>query len=230
MKRAFTIFLNSWRKKRALILQGGWPGHHPEEVSAVLAGILREEGFEVEISETLDVLLDRQKLRQIDLIVPNWTMGEITGEQLAGFLEAVENGTGVAGLHGGMGDAFRGEIQYQLMTGGQFLAHPGNELAAYKVEIVDPDHPIMEGIQDFAVTTEQYYMMTDPANHVLAVSRFTHKAPPVVWREVTMPLAWIKQYGKGRVFYNSLGHSIDIIKRPEVMTMMRRGMVWASRQ
>ncbi|WP_373232707.1 ThuA domain-containing protein [Cohnella sp.] len=216
--------------KNALILQGGYPPHRPKEVAEILARLLRQQGnFKVEISNTLDSLLDREKLRQTDLIIPNWTAGTITEEQLRSFLDAVSNGTGVAGMHGGMGDAFRCEIDYQLMVGGQFVAHPGGAGITYEVHITHRDHPIMAGIRDFMVTTEQYYMLVDPANEVLATTYFNRVHPPEVWREVVMPVVWTKKYGKGRIFYCSLGHSLDIVTMPEVLTMMKRGMVWAAR-
>ena len=82
------------KHKNALILQGGYQPHRPKEVAEILAGLLREENFEVEISDTLDSLLDREKLMQTDLIVPDWTLGTITKEQLSSFLDAVSNGTG----------------------------------------------------------------------------------------------------------------------------------------
>ena len=189
---------------------------------------MREENFKVEISDTLDSLLDREKLRQTDLIIPDWTLGTITKEQLSSFLDAVNNGTGVAGMHGGMGDAFRCEIEYQLMVGGHFVAHPGGAGVTYQVHIKNQDHPIMAGIRDFTVTTEQYYILVDPANEVLATTNFKVH-PPEVWREVAMPVVWTKKYGRGRIFYCSLGHSLDIVTMPEVLTMMKRGMVWASR-
>jgi type 1 glutamine amidotransferase len=217
------------RFKKALILQGGYPPHKPKEVAEILAALLREENFQVEISDTLDSLLDRGKLMRTDLIVPNWTAGTITQEQLRSFLDAVSNGTGVAGMHGGMGDAFRGAIEYQLMVGGQFVAHPGGAGVTYQVHIRNRDHPIMMGIRDFTVTTEQYYMLVDPANEVLATTYFNRVHPPEVWRETVMPVVWTKKYGRGRIFYCSLGHSLDIVTKPEVLTMMKRGMVWAAR-
>ncbi len=61
------------KQKNALILQGGYQPHRPKEVAEILAGLLREENFKVEISDTLDSLLDRDKLRQTDLIIPDWT-------------------------------------------------------------------------------------------------------------------------------------------------------------
>jgi type 1 glutamine amidotransferase len=217
------------KHKKALIIQGGYPPHRPKEVADILAALLRQENFEVEISDTLDSLLDREKLMQTDLIVPDWTLGTITKEQLTSLLDAVSNGTGLAGMHGGMGDAFRCEIDYQLMVGGQFVAHPGGAGITYQVRMSNRDNPITAGIRDFVVTTEQYYMLVDPANEVLATSSFNKVHPPEVWRQVVMPVVWTKKYGKGRVFYCSLGHSLDVVTKPEVLTLMQRGMVWAAR-
>lgn len=206
--------------KKALIVQGGWEGHEPKAVSEILAEALKGQGFEVEVSDTLDSFKDQAKLESMDLIVPEWTMGTITNEQLMPLLNAVKNGAGIAGLHGGMGDAFREQTEYQYMVGGQWVAHPGGDGVTYKVHIVDKQHPITQGIEDFEVTSEQYYMHVDPAIHVLATTDFG---------DVAMPVAWTKTYGKGRVFYCSLGHSASVVRMLPVLTMMTRGMVWAAR-
>ena len=113
--------------KTALIVQGGWDGHQPKEVAEILGALLREERFAVEISDTLDSFLDEEKLCSLDLIVPIWTMGSITQEQLRPLLHAVRSGVGLADCHGGMGDSFRNETEYQFMVGGQWVAHPGND-------------------------------------------------------------------------------------------------------
>ena len=172
--------------KKALIVWGGWEGHEPEAVAKILAATLCDEGFEVEVADTLAAFEDAEKLRGLDLIVPEWTMGEITGDQLNPVLAAVESGVGIAGLHGGMGDAFRQSTQWQFMVGGQWVAHPGGAGITYTVEIVSDD-PIVAGIDDFEVTSEQYYMHVDPNNEVLAVTRFPDygDAPvPVVWKKI----------------------------------------------
>ncbi len=205
--------------KQALIVYGGWEGHQPREVAEIMAGALREDGFEVEMATTLDALKDGEKLKRINLIVPQWTMGQITAEQLTPMLEAVQQGTGIAGVHGGMGDAFREQTEYQFMCGGQWVAHPGG-IVTYQVHIEDVPSEITAGLSDFEVTSEQYYMHVDPAIEVLATTRFG---------EVVMPVTWTKTYGKGRVFYCSLGHSADVAAMPEVLTMVRRGMAWAAR-
>ncbi len=217
-------------KKRALIVWGGWEGHQPKEVAEILAGVLREEHFDVEISNTLDSYKDKEKLSQTDLIVPIWTMGTIEKEQLDPLLAAVQNGTGIAGCHGGMGDSFRNEVEYQFMVGGQWVAHPGNDGVRYTVNIVDKENPLVAGIEDFEVVSEQYYMHIDPAIKVLATTRFpTAEGPHSPNGPVDMPVVWTKYYGKGKVYYNSLGHQANIVSMPQVLELMRRGMLWAAR-
>jgi len=205
--------------KKALIVQGGWQGHEPKEVSEILAQALRKQGFDVVVSDTLDSFRDAAKLEALDLIVPIWTMGQIEKEQLQPLLAAVKGGTGIAGCHGGMGDAFRQATEFQFMVGGQWVAHPGGAGVTYRVHIEEPSHPITEGIQDFDITSEQYYMHVDPGNTVLATTQFG---------DVVMPVTWIKKYGQGRVFYCSLGHRAKDFDVPEALEMMTRGMVWAA--
>jgi type 1 glutamine amidotransferase len=206
--------------KSALIVQGGWQGHQPREVSEILAGALREQGFSVDLSDSLGALVDKATLDRLGLFVPIWTMGSIEPEQLESLLEVVKGGVGIAGVHGGMGDAFRTETEYQYMVGGQWVAHPGGDSVTYTVRIDPNRSPITEGIGDFEVTSEKYYMHVDPAITVLATTDFG---------EVTMPVTWIKTYGKGRVFYTSLGHSAAVVRQEPVLRMVTRGMLWAAK-
>ena len=161
------------------------------------------------------------------LVIPNWTMGTLTGDQEKNLLAAVEAGTGLAGFHGGMGDAFRGQTQYQFAVGGQFVAHP-DDRKTYLVEFTRPSHELTRGLEDFEITTEQYYMHTDPANTVLATTMFKARTAP--WINGTrMPVSWVRHHGKGRVFYSSIGHSLDELRHPTVRELMRRGIRWAAR-
>lgn len=215
--------------KKALIVHGGWDGHEPVQVSEVFRSVLAKENFEVEVSDTLDAFLDVEKLKSLDLIIPVWTMGSITGEQVTPVIEAVASGVGIAGCHGGMCDSFRDNVDWQFMTGGQWVAHPGNDGTEYMVNVRSASSPIVEGIKDFSVKSEQYYLHVDPAVEVLATTRF-----PVVNGyhstngQMDMPVAWTKRWGHGRVYYNSLGHHADIFDIPAALEMMRRGFLWAA--
>lgn len=215
--------------KKALIVWGGWDGHEPEQVAGILAELLREEHFDVEVADTLEVFDDREKLLNLDLIVPVWTMGQITQEQVNNVSAAVQNGTGLAGCHGGMCDSFRTNVDWQFMTGGQWVAHPGNDGVDYKVDIRAGSSPLVDGISDFNVCTEQYYLHYDPAVEVLATTRFPIvDGPHAANKAVDMPVVWTKRWGHGRVYYNSLGHHADIVDLPPVKELMRRGFLWAA--
>lgn len=215
--------------KKALILQGGWDGHEPQLVSKRFAQLLEKNGYTCTISDTLDVLADAASLMELDLIVPCWTMGTINPRYVVNVSKAVAAGTGLAGCHGGMCDAFRQDTEWQFMTGGQWVSHPGGDGISYTVNIRHGSSPIVEGIDDFDVCSEQYYLHVDPAVEVLATTRF----PSVAYynmsnKPVEMPVAWTKYWGNGRVFYLSLGHLDDVFdKCPSAQTLMERGMLWA---
>jgi len=206
--------------KQALIVWGGWDGHQPEQVAEIFRGVLAAENFEVTVSDTLDSFTDAELMARQDLIVPIWTMGTITAEQLRPLLDTVHAGCGIAGCHGGMGDSFRNEVDYQYMVGGQWVAHPGNDGVRYDVYMTDPDDPLTKGIDTFEVVSEKYYMHVDPAIKVHAATDFDH---------VQMPVVWTKMWGQGRVYYNSLGHQANIVAMPQVTELMRRGFLWAAR-
>ena len=213
--------------KSALFVCGGWEGHEPEKCARLFAPFLEKNGYDVEISTTLDSYLDAEKMRSLDLIVPIWTMGSITEEQERGLVGAVEGGVGLAGWHGGMADAFRESINYQFMVGGQWVAHPGN-IIEYRVNVVDHEDPVTAGLGDFMMRSEQYYMHVDPSNKVLATTTFSGEHVPWIEGNV-MPVVWKRKWGRGRVFYSSLGHVAEDFEVPEARTLVERGMLWASK-
>ncbi|NLJ25110.1 MAG: hypothetical protein GX354_06765 [Firmicutes bacterium] len=215
--------------RKALIVRGGWDGHQPVEVSELFREILVNEDFEVEISETLDSFLDVEKLKALDLIVPVWTMGKITREQVFPVLEAVASGVGLAGCHGGMCDSFRESVHWQFMTGGQWVAHPGGDGVEYVVNVKRGSSLIVEGLKDFKVKSEQYYVHIDPAIEVLATTRYpVVDGPHSANGEVDVPVVWTKRWGNGRVFYSSLGHHADVLEAGEPRIIMQRGFLWAA--
>lgn len=212
--------------KRALIVWGGWEGHEPKQCAEIFAPWLQSQGYEVIVSNTLDTYTDKDLMQSLNLIVPIWTMGTITPEQEAGLLDAVRSGVGIAGWHGGMGDSFRNNTEYQFMVGGQWVAHPGN-IIEYEVNIIKPEDPIVAGLSDFKMHSEQYYMHVDPSNEVLATTTFSGEYCDWIAGTV-MPVVWKRRYGKGRVFYSSLGHVAKDFEVPEALEIMKRGMLWAS--
>jgi len=164
-------------------------------------------------------------------------MGQIEKKQATNLMEAVHSGVGLAGWHGGMADSFRTNNMYQFMVGGQFVCHPGG-FVDYKVNIIKNNDPITANINDFQLRSEQYYMHVDPNNEVLVTTTFEGHHPisfkgentyECSWvKNFVMPVVWKKMWGKGRVFYCSIGHDLDALHVPEVNTMIKRGMLWAS--
>lgn len=212
--------------KKALIVWGGWDGHTPDRSAAVVREMLERNGFDVRVENSTTAYLD-PAIHNLNLIVPMVTMSTIAKEEVASLCDAVRGGVGLGGFHGLMCDSFRNEVEYQFMTGGQWVAHPGN-IIDYTVNITKPNDPLMQGISDFAYRSEQYYMHVDPAIDVLAATTFDGTHCDFI-KGVAMPVVWKKIYGKARVFYCALGHTADEFAVPQFKTIVERGLLWAAR-
>ena len=218
--------------RKALIVWGGWPGHEPETGARVIAQMLEEDGFAVDSTRDLDAFA-RPDLETFNLIVPNvtWhTSAETSLSEAAirNLVRAVRGGVGFGTFHGSA-VAFPSGVDYHFMMGAQWVQHLGNQGIAYRVHIEKPFDPVMEGIADFDYRSEQYYLHVDPSIDVLATTLFTGEHDEAV-TGVKMPVAYKRQFGKGRVFYSSLGHLPgEFDEFPQARTILRRGLNWAAR-
>ncbi|MGC9345009.1 MAG: ThuA domain-containing protein [Bacteroidales bacterium] len=217
---------NALEGKKVVFVWGGWEGHEPEKCRDIFVPWMRSEGAEVKVFDNLDCYTDSVLMSETDLIVQIWTMGKIEKEQEKGLLDAVKRGVGIAGWHGGLGDAFRNNTEYQFMVGGQWVAHPGGVID-YEVNITDKKDPVTKGLKDFDMHSEQYYMHVDPNVKVLAMTTFNGDHAPWIDGAV-MPVVWKKTYGEGRVFYSSLGHVATDFDVPEALEIMKRGIRWSA--
>jgi uncharacterized protein len=210
---------------RVLLLHGGWEGHDPDGVADfAVANLL--DGCEVVRSKDLS-LLRPSDLKRFDLLVIAWTFGEITTEQETALIAAVAGGMGLVTWHGGA-SAFLASRQHKLLIGGQFVGHPGGSTVTYDVRFHGNDL-LVDGLEQFAITTEQYYMLVDPAVKVVASTRM--KLLHMPWLDdVEMPVAWMREWGRGRVFYCSIGHTVEQLAHPTVTELLRRAVGWASRR
>ncbi|MGI9540773.1 MAG: ThuA domain-containing protein [Flavobacteriaceae bacterium] len=218
--------LSSLKDKNILIVYGGWKGHQPEIFANKIAAWLKDKDAKVTLSESTKIYTNEGLMRQVDLIIQHITMSEMSGSESRALQEAVMRGVGLAGCHGGLGDAFRNNKEYQYMIGGQFVKHPGGQVD-YTVNITAVENPLVMDIKDFTLHSEQYYMHVDPAISILATTRFTgeHDA----WIEgIEIPVVWTKPYGKGRIFYSSLGHNKEDFDIPQVWEIITRGITWAA--
>lgn len=228
--------------RKALVVRGGWEGHHPVEATELFIPFLRENGFEVRVEDDPQVYADSPTMGETDLVLQSVTMSSITPEALRGLREAVVAGMGLAGWHGGIADSYRASSDYLQLVGGQFATHPSKDPALvrggetdnyldYTVEITDLGrrHEITAGIDDFRLTTEQYWVLHDDLNDVLATTTHPVQSYHPWHRPLTSPAVWTRDWGAGRVFVSTAGHSLDVLQDPNVRTIIERGMLWAAR-
>jgi uncharacterized protein len=211
--------------KKVLFVWGGYMPHEPDKCRDIFVPWMRSEGAEVTVSDTLASYIIYDLKKDFDLIVQTWTMGTLEAGQEKALLEAVKGGTGLAGWHGGLGDSFRNSPEYQFMTGGQWVAHPGG-IIDYRVNITDHIDPVTKGIDDFDMHSEQYYMLVDPNVKVLATTTFNGKDAGWIIGNV-IPVVWKKMYGNGRIFYSSLGHVASDFRVEQALEIQKRGIRWA---
>ena len=228
--------------KSALVVRGGWDGHQPVETTELFIPFLQRNGFEVRVDESPAVYADAAYMDTVDLIVQVNTMTTIEKDEFAGLQRAVLNGAGMAGWHGGIADSYRDNADYLHMIGGQFAHHAGKDPAErtgeqsdnyipYTVHITDlgRTHPITEGIADFDLVTEQYWVLSDEYNDVLATATQEVRQWDAWNRPVTAPAIWTRQWGKGRISVSAPGHRLEIVEDPTVRTIIERGLLWAAR-
>lgn len=216
-------------EKRALCTWGGWEGHTPEKSMGIMKNLLEKEGFVVKMVHSLKPLEDMKFLESLNLIVFCWTGGKIKKNQEKNLINAVMKGVGLAGWHGGLNDAFRNNVEYQFMTGAQWVAHPGGAGMTYDVNFVpEKKHdPIIQGLSDYSITSEQYFLHCDPSLEVLATTTFHSKI--FSWIEgIRMPVMYKKRWGDGKIFYSSMGHTYKDFDVPQALESFRRGMLWAA--
>jgi len=218
----------SLANKNILVVWGGWDGHQPDVFAKKISEWASSKGARVTVSDSLGVYTNSELMKKQDLIIQYWTMGKITDEQSKGLIETIKSGTGLVGCHGGIGDSFRNNTDYQYMVGGQWVTHPGGKID-YTVQISNTGDPVTEGLQDFEIkNTEQYYMHVDPNVRVLAMTTFN--ADHDNWiKGNSMPVVWKRYHDKGPVFYISIGHNPEDFDHPAVWTMLTRGIDWASK-
>jgi len=227
--------------KTALVVRGGWEGHQPVAATEFFIPFLERSGYHVRVEESPEVFSDAGLMAGVDLVLQCVSMATIEGPQLDGLRGAVENGTGLAGWHGGIVDSYRNPDYLQLI-GGQFAAHPGinpddrtgqqtDSFVRHTVTMLPAaaGHPITHGIGDFELITEQYWVLSDSYNDVLATTTQQVRAWDPWHRPVTSPAVWTRRWGRGRIFVTTPGHDVGVLGDRNVRTLIERGLLWASR-
>ena len=228
--------------KQALIVRGGWDGHQPIETTTSFIPFLKANDYTVRVEEDSAIYADQQIMSGIDLIVQTNTMNTIEDEPLKGLIDAVIAGTGLAGWHGGIADSYRASADYLQLIGGQFAHHAGvhpslrkgeqsDNYLPHRVNIVPErrNHPIVADIGDFDLITEQYWVLSDSYNDVLATTTVEAREFDPWHRPITTPSIWTREWGNGRIFVSTPGHRLEVIDTHPVRTIIERGLLWASR-
>ncbi len=226
----------------ALVVRGGWHGHQPVEATDLFMPHLQEHGYDVRIEDSPAVYADAALMQRVDLVMQCVTMSTIERDEVQGLRAAVEAGTGLAGWHGGIADSYRNSADYLHMIGGQFACHPGkhpservgeqsDNYVPYTVNMLPAaaDHPVTAGIEDFDLVTEQYWVLSDDYVDVLATTTQQVRDWDPWHRPVTSPAVWTRTWGQGRIFVCTPGHRVDVLQQPQVDTLVKRGLLWASR-
>lgn len=200
--------------KRVLIIWGGWEGHNPENVANKLKELLMDRGYMVDSTSRLGALLNGN-LNDYSVIIPVWSCGIEGDIYLTQLIKAVESGVGIMAFHGGI-DWFSTEKYYE-MIGALYLYDTLPE--KYTVEVMD-DHVITDGINDFDVVSEKYFMQMDPTNNVLATAYYN---------EMNTPVMWTKNHKEGRVFYSTLAHSEEEVFSEPHQTILLNAVDWCAK-
>lgn len=220
----------------ACITYGGDDCHTPAASSMLVQDLLEEAGYQVDVVQTLDIYSDAKYMTSLDLLVQCWTMSKLSADQGNGLINAVMDGLGFAGWHGGINDSFRQSTDYEFLIGSNWVAHPGG-IIDYDINIVTEkkDDPIVAGLDDFHMKSEQYYINVDPAilsgvnGEILCTTTFHNYMMP--WIDgVVMPVVYKRSWGDGKIFYASFGHTYTDFEVPEAKEILRRGLLWATRE
>ncbi len=228
--------------KQALVVRGGWDGHQPIETTDIFIPFLEQNGFKVRIENSPAIYADAEFMACVDLIQQTNTMNTIEKEEFAGLQAAIVNGTGFGGWHGGIVDSYRNSSDYLQMLGGQFASHPGklpeeridgqsDNFVPFTVNMTDlgKAHPITSDLSDFDLVTEQYWILHDDYNDVLATTTQKVRSGDPWSREITSPAIWTRNWGKGKIFVTTCGHNLEVVLDKNVRTVIERGLLWASR-
>lgn len=228
--------------KQALVVRGGWDGHQPIETTDIFIPFLEQNGFKVRIENSPAIYADAEFMACVDLIQQTNTMNTIENEEFAGLQAAIVNGAGFGGWHGGIVDSYRNSSDYLQMLGGQFASHPGklpeerndgqsDNFVPFTVNMTDLGraHPITSDLSDFDLVTEQYWILHDDYNDVLATTTQKVRSGDPWSREITSPAIWTRNWGKGKIFVTTCGHNLEVVLDKNVRTVIERGLLWASR-
>jgi uncharacterized protein len=180
----------------------------------IMRNFLEKAGFEIKITEDRDQLL--QNINDYDVFLDYTHGGKLTDEQTESVIKFVEGGKALVGVHSAAVD--KGSPKYDKLLGGKYYSH--SEEAESEVHIVDTIHPITAGMKDFNIVDEIYALAYEPNTFQVLIDG---KVNGVVY-----PICWIKEYGKGKVTFLSLGHGEQAFNNDNFQELVIRMIKWAT--
>src|SRR5688500_12551964 len=191
-------------------------GHHrPADRFKQLQPVMREKQIDLVYTESL-ADLNSAKLAGFDALAIFANHTEIKPEQEKALLQFVENGGGLVALHCAS-FCFLNSDKYIELVGGQFKSHG---TGVFKETIVNSDHPVMKGIQPIVSGDETLVHTRHNSKRTVLAERRDDKGAE--------PYTWIRNHGKGRVFYTAWGHDQRTWGHSGFQTLVEQGIRWAS--
>ncbi len=218
---------NEAQSKKVLIVTGiDYPGHKWRETAPVLAkAIAADKRLTVAVTEEPNDLA-KDTLGGYDVIVlhfMNWEVPDPGPKARANLQSAVRSGKGLVLVHFACG-AFQGWPQFVELAGRvwdpKLRGHDPH--GKFTVKIVDPEHPATRGMKDFE-TTDELYTCLDGKTPIKVLATARSKVD-----NKDYPMAFVLNYGKGRVFHSVLGHDVQALANPDVGQLFRNACAWAA--
>jgi type 1 glutamine amidotransferase len=151
----------------------------------------------------------------------------ITEEQAGALKEFVESGHSFYSLHNNSHVSVSNKT-YRDVQGGAYIGHP--TLRPFRVRVVNETHPITRGIKDFVVNDEQHYVDYDKDKKYILLEAENVDGLNYDKYGTKSIAGWAYDYGKGRVVFTSVGHTIHALWAPEYVKLQRNAMRWLMRE
>ncbi|SFU13866.1 putative membrane-bound dehydrogenase domain-containing protein [Algoriphagus locisalis] len=209
-------FLSSSDPRRIEILVLGHESehHNSEKLMMYLETPLFQKG--INLTYTTDVAdLNSTKLNNYDGLMIYANHDEISAEQESALKSYVESGKALIPIHSAS-FCFRNSDWFVEAVGGQFSTHGTGDFTA---TIVNAEHPVMQGISEFETWDETYVHSQVNPDMTVLMERVDDKGKE--------PYTWVREQGKGRVFYTAYGHNEKTWEKKEFQELVANGILWA---
>jgi type 1 glutamine amidotransferase len=228
---------------KVLIITGDH-GHNWKETTPFLKELLTKAGHKVDVTEAPSKDLTGDNLKQYDVLLLNYRntpkgaaanpASVWSDDNKKAFAEAVKGGKGLVVYHHAS-SAFVGDTDFdkefeKITAGGWRKQGNHGKMHQFTVTPRNKDHVITKGLGEFSHGRDELYQnsLIPPGSEVL-VTAYSDKEKDPKNTGKHEPVVWVANYGKGRVYHNSLGHDVEAMKSsPGFAVLLVRGVEWAA--